>query len=198
MTLEVNLLYLLIIACEILFWVFLFSGLALRYVFNQQLIGTYVLYTVPFIDLFLLIFSAVDLHKGENATFAHGLAAAYIGFTVAFGLVIIDWADKWFAYKFSGSTRPLEEPTVGWQAVVYEMKVWGRCIIAVFITYGLLSTMVGYINEPSRTEALNIWFKIPFFTIILWFLFGPLWRIIFLSVQTRAATIDFRLPSYGS
>ncbi|MBL4639075.1 MAG: hypothetical protein JKY57_00955 [Kordiimonadaceae bacterium] len=179
MTLEVSLLFFLIVACEILFWVFLFSGLALRYIFNQQLIGAYILYTVPLIDLFLLVFSAVDLHKGANATFAHGLAAAYIGLTVAFGLVIIDRADKWFAYKFSEGTRLPEEPTVGWPAVVYELKLWGRCIVAVVITYGLLSTMVGYVNEPSRTEALNIWFKIPFFTTIFWFLFGPLWRIIF-------------------
>ena len=179
MSLDSSLLYILIITCEILFWVFLLLGLTLRYIFKQQRIGTYVLYSVPLVDLFLLTFSAVDMHMGSDATFAHGLAAAYIGFTVAFGPALVSWADKWFAYKFSNGAPPPAEPSAGWPAVVYELKWWGRCIIAVIITYGLLIIIVGYVNNPSRTEALEIWFKIPFFTVVFWFIFGPLWRIVF-------------------
>ena len=47
---------------------------------------------VPLIDVVLLAATVLDLQRGASASFAHGLAAAYIGFTVAFGGVTIQWA----------------------------------------------------------------------------------------------------------
>ena len=40
---------------------------------------------VPLLDLVLLAATVLDLRAGSTATFVHGLAAAYIGFSVAFG-----------------------------------------------------------------------------------------------------------------
>ncbi|HEX2897467.1 MAG TPA: hypothetical protein VHP63_05385, partial [candidate division Zixibacteria bacterium] len=92
-------LLILIVGCEVGFWVALFSGLALRYLLKMKRAGAYLLASVPLIDLVLLVASVLDLRNGAVATFAHGLAAAYIGFTVAFGKLTIAWADKWFAHK---------------------------------------------------------------------------------------------------
>lgn len=179
MPLENNLLYFLIIACEILFWVFLGVGLILRYIFKLQRVSTYLLYCVPLADLLLLLFSAIDLYGGASATFAHGLAAAYIGFTVAFGPPMMAWADSWFAYKFADGSEPPKAPEFGWQTVWYELKYWFRCIAAVAIIYVLLSAVYGVIDDRARLEALEIWFKIPLFTIAVWFIFGPLWSLVF-------------------
>ena len=45
--------------------------------------------------------------------------------------------------------------------------------------YLLLIGIVGLVNQPQRTEALNIWFRIPLGSIFFWFIFGPLWSLVF-------------------
>ena len=67
-----------IVTCEALFWVFLVLGLSLRYAFHQHRVSGYVLSCIPLIDLLLLFVTVFDLRSGSVATFAHGLAAAYI------------------------------------------------------------------------------------------------------------------------
>jgi hypothetical protein len=105
----------LIILCEIGFWVLLSCGLFSRYVLNLRRTSTVLLVSVPLIDVVLLIATIVDLQQNSaTANFAHGLAAAYIGFTVAFGRMTIQWADNWFAYKFASGPRPKELPSGGW------------------------------------------------------------------------------------
>ena len=188
MPLEIDLLYFLIVACEILFWVFLGLGLVLRYIFRLQRLSTFVLYCVPLVDLLLLLFSAIDLYSGAQATFAHGLAAAYVGFTVAFGPPMIASADRWFAHKFADGPEPPKAPEFGWQAVWYELKYWFRCIAAVAIIYILLGAVYGVIDDRTQLAALEIWFKLPLFTIAVWFIFGPLWSLVFFKREKRDAT----------
>mgnify|MGYP003380973378 CR=1 FL=1 len=48
---------------------------------------------LPLVDVLLLAFTAMDLRRGSTATFSHGLAAAYVGFTLAFGGMAVKWAD---------------------------------------------------------------------------------------------------------
>ncbi|TQF70214.1 hypothetical protein [Pseudoalteromonas luteoviolacea] len=178
MSISFNIIYVVILVCEVAFWVLLFSGFAVRYLIGRKKLSAYMLASVPLVDLLLLVFVAMDLTQGASATFAHGLACAYIGFTVAFGPSLISWADQWFAQKFGGVDSQADE-VFGWSAVIEELKLWFRCILAVVITYALLVLIVGFVNDASKTEALHIWFKMPLFTIFFWFLFGPFWRIIF-------------------
>lgn len=172
-------LYVLIVGCEAAFWVVLFSGLASRYLLQRDRISRFLLLCVPLTDLALLLFTVLDLNNGASATFAHGLATAYVGFTVAFGSTMIRWADQRFAQRYGGGPPPLLPPTHGWAAVMYEIKLWGLCILAVCIIHILLIAMVGFVGAPDRTEALNIWFRILPGTVFFWFIFRPLWSLVF-------------------
>lgn len=175
-----NTLYLLIVGCEAAFWVVLFSGLAARYVLRRERSSRILLACVPLIDLALLAFTVIDLNNGAIATFAHGLATAYVGFTVAFGASMIRWADQRFAHSYAGGSPPSKPPSHGWAAVLYELRLWGLCILAAGIIYVLLIAMIGFVDQADRTEALQAWFRIPLGTIVIWFVFGPLWRLVFL------------------
>ena len=96
----------LIVACEIGFWVVLGSGLVARYLLGRRRLGAILLALAPVVDLVLLTATVIDLSRGATADFAHGLAAAYIGFSVAFGHSMIRWADARFAHRFAGGPRP--------------------------------------------------------------------------------------------
>jgi hypothetical protein len=177
--LDASPLYISIVACEAAFWFVLFSGLAARYLLRWRRASWLLLVSLPLIDVALLALTVLDLRKGANAAFAHGLAAAYVGFTVAFGSTVIRWADVRFAHRYAGGAAPLKPPTHGWGSLLYDLKLWGRCILAAGLIYGLLIGVIAFVNDPSRTEALNIWFRIPLGTIFFWFIFGPLWSLIF-------------------
>jgi hypothetical protein len=90
---ESYVLYALIVGCEVAFWLVLLAALAVRYLLRRDALSRWLLLALPAIDLLLLAFTALDLRAGTTATFAHGLAAAYVGFTVAFGPIAIQWAD---------------------------------------------------------------------------------------------------------
>lgn len=96
----------LIIASEILFWLFIFAGLFARYVLKWKRIGIILLFCTPLIDLFLLMATIIDLKNGETAHFVHALSAVYIGVSVAFGRRMIQWADEHFSYRFAGGVVP--------------------------------------------------------------------------------------------
>lgn len=154
-------------------------GLVARYLFKQHALSMVLLVSIPLIDVVLLIATVVDLNRGAVATFAHGLAAAYIGFSIAFGGVTISWMDGWFAYKFAGATAPPSPPTRKWKLFRYELTWWLRCVLAVVVTQALVFAAIYIINDPARTKALEPWFTLPLITVVLWFLFGPLWVLVF-------------------
>ncbi len=174
-------LYWLIVGCEASFWVVLFLGLTARYLWRRRNLSRILLLALPAIDLALLGFTALDLKSGTPAGFAHGLAAAYVGFTVAFGGIAVAWADRHFAHRFTGAPAPAKAPTVGWAALRYELLLWARCLAAVAITLVLIVALIAFVNEESATEALQVWFRIPLGCAFFWFLFGPLWTLLFSS-----------------
>lgn len=186
-------LYALIVGCEAAFWVALFAGLAFRYLLHWRRVSWCLLLCVPLIDVALLAFTVLDLRGGASATFAHGLATAYVGFTVAFGPITISWADQRFAHRFGDGPPPLKPPSRGWASVLHEMKLWARCLVAVCITYILLVAVIEFVGQPSRTEALHEWFRIPLGTAVLWFIFGPLWSLMFFKREpTRTGRLRTR------
>jgi hypothetical protein len=171
------LLYVLIVACEVGFWVVLLLALAVRYLLRKDALSRALLICLPLIDLLLLAFTATDLRRGATATFAHGLAAAYVGFTVAFGGIAVKWADAHFAHRFASGPVPTKAPSRGWEAVRYELKLWGRCIVACFITMLLVESLVRFVGHSDGTEPLLVWQKHAFGCIVLWFFFGPVWSL---------------------
>jgi hypothetical protein len=172
-------LYWLIIGCEAAFWVVLVLALAVRYLLKRPQLSRVFLWSLPGIDLLLLIFTAMDLHSGTMATLAHGLATAYVGFTLAFGGVLVKWADQRFAHRFAGGAAPAPAPSHGWPAVRYEFALWFRCIGAWVITILLLVALIAFIDDRARTRELDVWHQIAFGSTILWFVFGPVWRLVF-------------------
>lgn len=186
MTAGNGLLYALILGCEIAFWVALFSGLAFRYVVRWRRVSGFLLLCVPLIDVALLAFTVLDLRRGTTATFAHGLATAYVGFTVAFGPMMISWADQRFAHRFAGGPAPSRPPSRGWASVLYELKLWVRCLFAVCITWLLLFAVIAFVDQPGKTEALETWYRIPVGIAFFWLVFGPLWQLVFFNRESNA------------
>ena len=147
-----------IIACEIGFWVVILGGLCARYLLHRPRLGAVLLALVPVIDLVLLALVTVDLLGGATASWHHGLAAVYIGVSVAYGRRMIRWADVRFRQRFAGGPPP-ELPT-GW---AYTRRCWGEVLLtllAVTIAGGLLAAMIAIVDDPARTDSLRQWFSI--------------------------------------
>lgn len=173
------LLYGLIVGCEVAFWVLLVLALAARYLLKRERLSRWLLISLAVTDLLLLTFTAVDLKSGTVATFAHGLATAYVGFTVAFGSVAVQWADERFAHRFAAGPTPAKAPEHGWPAVRYEFELWFRCILAWVITVPLLISLIAFVNDRTATAELENWFRFAIGCIFIWFIFGPVWRLVF-------------------
>jgi hypothetical protein len=144
-----------IVVCEIEFWVFLLAGLAARYLLRWKTVSTILLVCVPLVDLALLAATIVDLRGGAVAEAAHGLAAAYIGFSVAFGHSLVRWADAQFAFRFAGGPRPAKPPRGGWARARHEWQEFGKAVVAWGVSGLLLVGGIALVGETERTEALQ-------------------------------------------
>ncbi|MEZ5501046.1 MAG: hypothetical protein R3E77_16640 [Steroidobacteraceae bacterium] len=170
-------LYALIVGCEIGFWIILLLALALRYLHRNEPVSRALLLCLPLIDVFLLVFTALDLRAGSTSTFAHGLAAAYIGFTIAFGGLVVQWADAHFAHLFVDGPKPERAPTRGWDLVHYDLGLWVRCIIACIVTVALIEVLARFVDNGDAAAVLRTWHKTAFGCVLLWFVFGPAWSL---------------------
>lgn len=177
----------LIVACEVGFWLLLFTGLFARYGLRRKTMGSVLLFCVPLVDVVLLVATVVDLQRGAAATFAHGLAAAYIGFTIAFGGIAVQWADARFAFWFASGPSPGSAPTHGLALLIHEAKLWLRCVLAAAITICLVYLLIRIVGEPERTRDVELWLTMPFWTVVFWFILGPLWSVVF-SWRAPAST----------
>jgi hypothetical protein len=143
-----------IIACEIGFWVFVIAGLFCRYILKAKTLGAALLYCTPLIDLLLLAATAADLRNGATADFFHGLAAVYIGVSIAFGNRMIRWADERFAHRFAGGPAPSSKPKFGREHAKYERSMWYCHLLAWMIGSALLGGMIWFVGDESRTSSL--------------------------------------------
>ena len=146
-----------IVATEIGFWVVLGAGLAARYLFNRRRLSSVLLASVPLVDLVLLIATVIDLSGGATADFKHGLAAAYIGFSVAFGHSMIRWADQRFAHRFAAGPPPWRPPRGGRARARYEWREFGKASLAWAVSCALLLAAIAIVRDADRTEALVGW-----------------------------------------
>ena len=179
------LLYWLIVGCEAAFWLVLALALAARYLLQRERLSRALLLALPGVDLLLLAFTATDLASGTPATFAHGLATAYVGFTVAFGPILVKWADQRFVHWVKAGPPPEKAPSRGWPAVRYEFALWFRSIVAWIITIALLIALIAFIDNEAITAELEGWFRIAFGGVILWFIFGPVWSLVFFRREAK-------------
>jgi hypothetical protein len=180
-----TLLYWLIVGCEAAFWLVLVLALAARYLLHRESLSRVLLLSLPVVDLMLLAFTAADLRAGTSATFAHGLATAYVGFTVAFGSMAVRWADQRFAHWFAAGPPPLAPPRRGWLAVRYELELWLRGIVAWIITVALLIAVIASVDNAAVTQPLDAWFRIAVGSVILWLVFGPGWSLVFFRREAK-------------
>ena len=146
-------LYALIVACEVGFWVFLGAALVSRYVLRWKKVGTVLLFCVPLADLVLFSASTVDLVRGATPTAGHGLAAIYLGVSIAFGEQLVRWADGRFAHRFDGQplTRP---PKAGRAHAARERRQWLRHLLAWTIGSALIFLDVALVGDWHAAQPL--------------------------------------------
>ncbi|PLT31628.1 2TM domain-containing protein [Peribacillus deserti] len=144
----------LIMACEVGFWVLVITGLISRYLFQKKQLGAFFLLCTPVIDLLLLAAVVIDLRNGSSATFFHGVAAYYIGMTIAFGKGMVDWADRQFAYRFSNGSTPAKRSVYGAEHARRERRGWLRHLFGWVIGNAILLAIILITGDASRTKEL--------------------------------------------
>lgn len=144
----------LIVACEVAFWALLVSGLLARYAWHLPRLGAGLLVATALVDVVLLVAATIDLRLGAEATTVHGLAAIYIGVSVAFGSAMIRWADVRMAHRFGAGPPPVPAPKHGAEHARHQRRQWARHALAWAVGAGLmvLAWQVG--GEPERAERL--------------------------------------------
>lgn len=176
-----NPLVLLIAACEVGFWVLLGAGLVARYLLRARRVSTVLLVLVPVLDVVLVTASLLDVARGSAPGATHGLAALYLGFTVAFGHSMIRWADGRFAHRFAGGPPPPRPPQYGRAKVAYEWKEWGKIVLAWAIALGVIAVTAAVAG--TGIPAVTTWAADPMWSwgarlapvVAVWFVGWPLW-----------------------
>jgi hypothetical protein len=164
-----------IIACEIGFWILIGVGLTSRYLLRRPRLGAALLVSAPVVDLVLIIVTTIDLRGGATAGFAHGLAAAYIGFSLAFGHSLIRWADVRFAQRFAGGPPPPEPARHGRERTRREWRDFGKASLAWAVSCSLLAAAILAVGSAERTAVLEEWIGVLTFMLTLW----SLWPLTF-------------------
>jgi hypothetical protein len=146
-------LYLLIVGCEIAFWAVLLGALLCRYAWGRRRVSTALLLTLPAIDLLLFAASTVDLARGAVPTSAHGLAAVYLGVSIAFGGQLVSWADGRLAHRFGGPP-PNRPPRTGREHAAHERRMWLRHLLAWGLGSCLLLLDTAIARGPRHASPL--------------------------------------------
>jgi hypothetical protein len=155
----------LIVACEIAFWVLLLAGLSARYLLKARKLSTVLLVCVPLVDVVLLAAAIVDLRNGAEAAGVHGLAAIYLGVSVAFGGEMIRWADQRFAYRFAGGPRPPRPPRTGAAHAARERRGWLRHLVAYVVAAAALGLFTVLVGDNDRVAPL--WAPMRLWAVVL-------------------------------
>ncbi|MFG2995879.1 hypothetical protein [Streptomyces sp. NPDC048340] len=146
----------LIIACEVGFWVLLAAGLTLRYVAKMPRAGAALLLCEPLLELVLLVVTTLDLKNGAAPDWKHGLAALYIGYTVAYGHYTVKWLDGHAAHRLAGGPKPAG-PGYGKARAAHEWKLWIRTVLAAAVALCLLQVAVWYVGDAGDVSSLKGW-----------------------------------------
>jgi len=148
----------LIVAGEVGFWVVLAAGLLARYVLHRRRAGLVLLALLPVIDLVILGATVADLRGGATADWTHGLAAAYVGFSVAYGHRLVRWADAHAAHRLAGGPKPPGAPKYGAPRARYEWGIFLLTLLAAAVTVALVAAVQWLVGDAARTTALDSWY----------------------------------------
>lgn len=179
-----NPLVLLIGGAEIAFWVFLAAGLAARYVLRLRRASTVLLLCVPLVDVVLVVACLADVATGAPPGPVHGMAALYLGVTVAFGHSLVRWADVRFAHRVAGGPPPEPKPRGGPARTRREWREWTKMLITAAITAAVTASiaLVAGAGVPPPVEwpadPLWSWPARAAIVALIWFAVGPLWATI--------------------
>ncbi|GFH67671.1 MULTISPECIES: hypothetical protein [Streptomyces diastaticus group] len=147
----------LIVLCEVGFWVLLAAGLGLRYLAKMPRTGAAVLLCEPLLEVVLLVVTVLDLRAGAAPDWKHGLAALYIGYTLAFGHYTVRWLDGHARHRLGGGPPPVKPPRFGAARARHEVRLWLRTVAGAAVAAALLQTGVWYVGDPGRTASLTSW-----------------------------------------
>ena len=142
----------LIVACEAGFWVLLALGLAVRYLLKWRRTSVVLLLCEPVLELVLFAATAVDLKNGAEPGWEHGLAALYIGCTVAYGHYTIRWLDGHAAHRLAGAPRPPRPPRYGMARARHEGALWLRTLLGAAVALALLQAAVWYVGDGDTSS----------------------------------------------
>jgi hypothetical protein len=189
-------LVLLIGAAEITFWVLIGAGLTARYLLRARTLSTVLLVLVPVLDVVLVTASLVDVAAGSAPGSAHGLAAVYLGFTVAFGHSVIRWADRRFAHRFAGGQRPPQPLRYGGAKVAHEWREWGKAVVAWCIAVGVMLATAAVagteVPAPADWGADPLWSwaarLVP--ALVIWLVGWPVWTTLSPPQRPRVEDAD--------
>ncbi|WP_018535377.1 MULTISPECIES: hypothetical protein [unclassified Streptomyces] len=146
----------LVVICEVAFWVLLAAGLALRYGAKMPRASVAVLLCEPLLEVLLLVVTAIDLKNGAEPDWKHGLAAVYIGYSIALGHYTVRWVDVRVAHRFAGGPPP-STPKYGVPRAIHEWKIAARWVVAALIAMGLLQAAIWYVGPDGSTASLTQW-----------------------------------------
>jgi hypothetical protein len=145
----------LIIACEVGFWVLLAAGLSVRYLLGKRRLSNVMLLCEPLLEVVLFVVTVIDLRRGAEPSWEHGLAALYIGFTVAYGHYTITWLDGHAAHRLAGAPRPPKPPRYGMARAAHEGRLWLRTVLAAAVAAALLQGGVLFVGDDGDTSSLR-------------------------------------------
>ncbi|WP_378146102.1 hypothetical protein ACFJGV_00850 [Cnuibacter sp. UC19_7] len=169
-----------IVACEVGFWLAVVAGLGARYVLRRRRLGAALLVAAPVIDAILLTLVTIDLLGGGTASWHHGLAALYIGISVAYGHRMIAWADARVAHLVDKVSLPPK--LTGW---AYTRACWrdvALTMLAAAIAGGILLALIWLVGDPDRTAELNGLFPVLGFIVAI----DTLWAVSYTIWPRRA------------
>ena len=147
-----------IIACEIGFWAVIVLGLIARYILKAKRLGLVLIALAPALDLVLLTTTAVHLRSGADAEWAHGLAAVYIGVSIAYGRRMVRWADIRFSHRFANGPAPQHLSGTDYTAACW--KDVARTLLAAMISAIILFGLIWLVGNTAQTAALGHWYQI--------------------------------------
>jgi hypothetical protein len=161
-------LFVVIVGCELAFWAFLLTGLAVRYLVRKPRLGALLLAFVPLTDLVLLAATLVHLRGDTATTAADGLAAAYLGVSVAFGPDLVRRMDARFAARFAHGPRPPRPPRYGKERASYEWREFRKALLAWAISCALLLGGYYLVGDSHRGAVLLAWIARLTLVLLIW------------------------------